>query len=220
VARRLGVPCLNSGYIYRAATLLVLESGGDFEDREKVARIVSGMRIRFQEDERATRVFVTERAALPERDVTSRLKDPDVTPQIYRIANDGHYRSLLVDLQRRSAGPEGVVAEGRDMGTVIFPQADYKFYLDASPEVRARREQHDLEAKGHSRRFEDVLSEVLDRDRHDRDREHAPLRVPPGALVISTDSLSIDQVVDAMLRRIETTRRAGRGAGVEVRNAP
>jgi cytidylate kinase len=198
VARRLGLTYLNSGFIYRAVTLLVVEDGGDFENKERVGELIASMDLRFEEDEERTRVY------LGDRDVTQRLKDPDITPQIFRIANDGHLRSLLLGIQRSFAAPPGVVAEGRDMGTVIFPEADYKFYLDASPEERARRQQMELEVKGHSKSFADVLSEVLERDRHDRERAHAPLRVPQGAIHIRTDNLSIKDVVEMILKRVQS----------------
>ena len=202
VARRVGLPYLNSGFIYRAVTLLVLEDGGDFEDREKVSRIVRDMNLRFTEDGDLTRVFVQRHNGGGERDVTSQLKSPDVTPQIYKIANDGYYRSLLLEIQRQSADAKGVVAEGRDMGTVIFPEAQFKFYLDASPEERARRQHRELEASGHAKSYMDVLSEVLERDRRDREREHGPLRVARGAVVIQTDAYSIKEVADLVLRRV------------------
>ena len=198
VARRLGLTYLNSGFIYRAVTLLVVEDSGDFENKERVAELIASMDLRFEEDEERTRVY------LGGRDVTQRLKDPDITPQIFRIANDGYLRGLLLGIQRSFAAPPGVVAEGRDMGTVIFPEADYKFYLDASPEERARRQQMELEVKGHSKSFADVLSEVLERDRHDRERAHAPLRVPQGAIHIRTDNLSIKDVVEMILKRVQS----------------
>lgn len=207
LARRLGLPYLNSGYIYRAATLLAIEDGGRFDDRARTERIIRGMDLEFREEGGSTRVLVSG------RDITERLKDPDVTPLVYRIANDSRYRALLVDLQRRCVVPRGLVAEGRDMGTVIFPDAPCKFYLDASPEVRARRQQRDLEAKGHPRNFEDVLREVVERDRHDRERADAPLRVPEGAEVIWTDDLSVEEVVETMLERI-------RGKGFRVPEDP
>jgi cytidylate kinase len=196
VARKLGLPYLNSGFIYRAVTLLVMEDGADFEDRPRVARLIKEIDLRFEEVGDSTRVL------LGGRDVTRRVKDPDVTPQIYKIANDGYYRGLLLDVQRRFAVPNGVVAEGRDMGTVIFPEADFKFYLDASPEERARRQQMDLEAAGHAKSYTDVLEEVLQRDRHDRERDHAPLRVPAGAVMIRTDALSIKDVVETIVRHV------------------
>ena len=198
VARRLGLTYLNSGFIYRAITLLVVEDGGDFENKERVAELIASMDLRFVENEDHTRVL------LGERDVTQRLKDPDITPQIFRIANDGHLRSLLLGIQRSFGAPPGVVAEGRDMGTVIFPEADYKFYLDATPEERARRQQMELEVKGHSKSFADVLSEVLERDRHDRERAFAPLRVPQGAIHVRTDNLSIKDVVEMILKRVQS----------------
>jgi cytidylate kinase len=198
VARRLGLTYLNSGYIYRAVTLLVIEDGSEFENKEKVANLIGSMDIRFEEDDDRTRVL------LGDREVTQRLKEPDVTPKIFKIANDGYYRSLLLGIQRSFAAPPGVVAEGRDMGTVIFPEADYKFYLDASPEERARRQQMDLQVGGHSKSFADVLSEVLERDRHDRERAYAPLRVPQGAIHIRTDNLSIKDVVEMILKRVQS----------------
>jgi cytidylate kinase len=196
VARRLGLPYLNSGFIYRAVTLLVLDDGGDFTDRERIRERIQSMDLRFLDAEDRTRVF------LGEREVTQRLKDPDVTAEIHRVANDGYLRSLLLDLQRSFALPAGVVAEGRDMGTVIFPQAEHKFYLDASPEERARRQQRELEAAGHAKSYADVLADVLRRDRHDREREHAPLRVPHGAVVIPTDDLSIKDVAERILKKM------------------
>jgi cytidylate kinase len=88
------------------------------------------------------------------------------------------------------------------MGTVIFPQADFKFYLDASPEERARRQHMDLQAAGHAKSYADVLKEVLERDRHDRERSHAPLRVPQGAVMIRTDALSIKDVVETIIKHV------------------
>jgi cytidylate kinase len=203
VARRLGLPCLNSGQIYRSVTLLVLEAGADFDDQARVAEIIRGMSLRFGDPEAPKRVFAAG------REVAARLKDPDVTAEVYRIANNPGYRALLVDLQRRAAEPHGIVAEGRDMGTVIFPGAQHKFYLDASPEERARRQERDLARAGHRKSFEAVLRDVLSRDRHDRDRETAPLRVPPGAIVIDTDGMSAEQVVERMLGHIVSESTSG-----------
>lgn len=208
LARRLGLPYLNSGFIYRAVTLLALEERIDFEDRGRVEALLCALRLRFQETEAATRVFVTVGGG-PEREITGRLKDPDVTAQVYRIANDAHYRRLLVDLQRRCAEPDGVVAEGRDMGSVIFPGADVKFYVDASPEVRAGRQHRDLLARGFERPFEETLAEVMARDAHDRDRPVAPLCVPEGATVVLTDDRPIEDVLKMLLARVAAARDVG-----------
>lgn len=196
LAQELELTYLNSGFIYRAVTLLVLESGGNFDDLDRVKRIIEGLDLRFVDEPERTRVLVGD------RDVTDRLKAPDVTPHVFRVANNGEYRRLLVDSQRRFADGSGVVAEGRDMGTVIFPEADVKVYLDASVEERARRALDDLRQAGHRKELDEVLREVEERDRHDREREHAPLVIPEGGTVVDTDGLSIDEVVKTLVRLV------------------
>jgi cytidylate kinase len=132
--------------------------------------------------------------------VTRRLKDQDVTSQVYRIAGSGDFRAQLVRLQRNVAEPRGVVAEGRDMGTVIFPEADFKFYLDARPEERARRQHEENLAAGRESSLEKLLESILLRDQHDREREHAPLQIPGGAIVIDTSPLTAKEVAEEVLR--------------------
>ena len=200
VAGRLKLPYLNSGYIYRAVTLRALEDGTPFEDHDAVAALIRDLGLRFEERRGGARVF------LDERDVTARLKDPDVTPHVYRIANDPFYRGLLVEFQRRFAAPPGVVAEGRDMGTVIFPEAEHKFFLDATTEERARRQHRELAAAGHEKPYGDLLREIVARDEHDRGRDVAPLQVAPGAHVVSTDGMTIDEVVETVLRHVAGAR--------------
>ena len=207
VAESLRVPYLNSGFIYRAITLLVLDQGGDFEDRELVQRTIDELDLDFEDSGGRTIVRIKG------QDVTDRLKAPDVTPNVYRIANDGGYRERLVEYQRRFGEPPGVVAEGRDMGTVIFPFAEFKFYLDASPEERARRTLGDLQNAGHSKSFEEVLAETIRRDEHDRGREHAPLQVPEGAVVVDTDGLDIAGVVQFIVDQISGAKEP-RDSGV------
>ena len=197
VAQRLELPYLNSGLIYRAVTVLVLDrAGGNFADRDAVRQTITDLDLRFVTREGARRVFAGD------LDVTDRLKAPDVTPEVYRIANDAEYRSLLVDLQRRFGEPPGVVAEGRDMGSVIFPQADVKLYLDASAEERARRTLADLTRAGYEKTLEEVLAETIERDDRDRSRQDAPLRVPEGGVVVETDALTVDEVVEQIVKHV------------------
>lgn len=192
LARRLSLPYLNSGAIYRTVTLGVLEAGISFDDREGVARVIRDLPFRSVEHPDGTRFF------LGDRDVTHRIKDPDVTREVYRIANDGEYRRLLVGLQRTAAAGGGVVAEGRDMGTVIFPDADVKFFLDAPAEERARRQHEELLARGVASDYEVLLEDLRRRDLHDTGRSDAPLRAAPGALHVDSGGLSIEQVVERM----------------------
>jgi cytidylate kinase len=225
VARELGLPYLNSGFIYRAVTLLVLEAGladrteaarpaaadgagGEesdtwkdriFSDKEKVAELIRSMDLRFEENGDRTRVYVGS------REVTQRLRDPDVTPEIYRIADDGFYRRLLIDVQRQAALPDGVVTEGRDMGTVIFPDAEHKFYLEATTSERAGRHWKDLQRAGHPVEFADLLKEVEQRDARDRGRTAGPLRMPEGAMRVDTEGLTAEQVVEILLANIRAS---------------
>ncbi|MCZ6792271.1 MAG: (d)CMP kinase [Planctomycetota bacterium] len=213
VARVLGLPYLNSGSIYRAVTLLVIERGGRFDDRGLVEGVIRDLDLRLVEAEEAAsagppgspRVFVGG------REISEEIASPEVTSQVYRVANDGGYRELLVELQRRFAEPDGVVTDGRDMGTVIFPEADCKVYLEASAEERARRRHRELVEGGHSTTHDEVLSALLRRDEHDRGREHAPLRVPEHASLVDTDGKGIEEVVQEVLSRIRG--RSGEAAG-------
>jgi cytidylate kinase len=147
VARRLGLPYLNSGFIYRAVTLLVLERAAAegcaieemFERRDDILKMIGGLQLTFRDEAPAgegdsgrTLVFIGA------REISGSLKSPEVTSNIWRVADDGEYRGGLLGLQRSCVREAGVVAEGRDMGSVVFRDADLKFYLDASSEERAR----------------------------------------------------------------------------------
>ncbi|MEM7263747.1 MAG: (d)CMP kinase, partial [Planctomycetota bacterium] len=115
LARELELPYLNSGYIYRASTLLILEKGGQFDDTGQVVGVLRSLDLRFETSSDTVRAFVGT------REVTAELKSPEVTAEVYRIAGVGAYRDELVQLQRNFAEPDGVVTEGRDMGSVNFP---------------------------------------------------------------------------------------------------
>ena len=202
-ARTLGLRYLNSGALYRAVTLRVVESGDDFEDRAAVARLVAGMALDVGEDGEGVRY------SLNGRDVTHRLKDPDVTTQVYRIANVPEYRSLLTERQRSYATGDGVVAEGRDLGTVIFPGASVKIFVDAHAEVRAARQHKELVERGVDASPTDVLARVEERDRCDRCRDTAPLVAAPDAVCIDSGDKTIEDVVDAVYRAIVDRCRDG-----------
>ncbi|HLU49738.1 MAG TPA: (d)CMP kinase [Planctomycetota bacterium] len=202
IAKELSLPYLNSGALYRAITWRVLAEGGRFEDRELVRRIIDDLDIRFVENERGSRVI------LSGVDVTRELQEPRVASQVHRIASVPEYREMLIDVQRAFAREEGCVTDGRDMGSVIFPHADIKVYLDASPEERARRRFLELDAGGGAGTYDGVLADIRARDERDRCREVAPLCVPPGAVVIESDGLSIDEVVARILALVSKSEKA------------
>ncbi len=208
VARALRLPYLNTGFIYRAVTLFVLEEGGKFEDRAFVEEIIKNLGLTFVDDceegeggsPGSTRVFSGG------RDITGMLKDHGVTDQVYQIAGDGGYRALLVDLQRSFAEPDGVVAEGRDMGSIIFPGADYKIYLDASPEERARRQHEESLAAGRESSYEELLASIRQRDARDRERDHAPLCVADDATIVDTSDMNVDEAAREVLGLVRARR--------------
>lgn len=215
VARRLGLPCLNSGFIYRTVTLLAIERAVSegcgieelFEQRRPILGLIAGLELTFRDeppeaagDSGRTLVFVGE------REVSGSLKSSEVTSNIWRVADDGEYRGGLLSLQRSCARDGGVVAEGRDMGSVVFPGADLKFYLDASPEERARRRFKERDVAGDSPAYEEILQAIESRDSRDRSRLDSPLIVPQGAINVCTDDWTVERTIDFLVGEVEKKR--------------
>ena len=215
LAKRLALPYLNSGFIYRTVTLLAIERAAVagcgieevFERRDAILDLIAGLELTFRDepsgsdqDSGRTLVFVGE------REISGDLKSGEVTSNIWRVANDGEYRGGLLDLQRSCAESAGVVAEGRDMGSVVFPDADLKFYLDASPRERARRRFLEQGTSENSMSFEEILEAIESRDLKDRGREDSPLIVPEGALLVNTDDLGAEQTVDLLMGEVKKKR--------------
>lgn len=205
LARRLGLPCLNSGFIYRTVTFLAIERAIAegcaieqwFEQREVILELIESLELSFRDepvpdDDGSGRTLVF----VGEREVSGCLKDSEVTSNIWRVADDGEYRRGLLELQRSFARDPGVVAEGRDMGSVVFPDADLKFFLDASSQERARRRSQEQLSPGDSSTYEDILDAIEVRDRRDRGRADSPLVIPDGAIVVTSDGWTVEQTVE------------------------
>ena len=186
VAERSGLPHLDTGAYYRAATLAVVEAGVEPEDAEGVTDVVTGR----------TMGQVGERMFLDSRDVTTEIRGEAVTAAVSAVSAHPGVREHLVGLQRAwmTAQRGRGVVEGRDIGSVVFPDADVRVFLDATPEVRAKRRAHQTGDD-----LEEVLADLDRRDRFDSTRSVSPLKVPDGAEVIDTSNLSIDQVVARVL---------------------
>jgi len=148
------------------------------------------------------------RILLSGEDVSGAIRTPEISMGASEVSVHPQVREAMVALQRKMGGRGGVVAEGRDTGTVVFPDAEAKFFLDAAAVVRARRRFEEWGEK-EKQPFGEVLREVLLRDIQDSTREHSPLRVAEGAVYIDTTTLSVDQVVDEMLRRLPGPARKG-----------
>jgi cytidylate kinase len=189
VAKALKLPFLDTGIFYRALTLAAFRQGLRPEDAGALSELARTFRVEVNTDAAAEGW----RARMDGTDLDLELWDPQLAPLLARVASLGAVRQALLELQR-AAGRQGVVAVGRDTGTVVFPEADRKFYLDAAPEVRLERRRRELSRRGLPTPDALMAEEVIDRDRVDRQRADAPLAVPPGAVVIDTGQLTAREV--------------------------
>jgi len=192
VAQRLGLRYLDTGAMYRAVTWKALDNGVDLEDEQELRRIADAMHLELLDDGRAI---------VDGRDVTREIRDPAVTRQTYYAARSRQVRERLWELQR-AFGVQGCVAEGRDMGTVVFPNADRKIYLDARPEVRAERRHRQLAETPPPPPLKEVMREVQERDRKDLTRDVAPLAKADDAEYVDTSDMTFDEVVDLIEKKV------------------
>jgi cytidylate kinase len=191
VARELGLTFLDTGAMYRAVTLAVLEQGVDTHDEAGCARVARSLRIGFGADEA---LLVDGRPAEPA------IRSEAVTRSVSVVSAHPAVRAAVVPLQRDEAERRGgIVAEGRDIGSVVFPDAEFKFYLDASSEERARRRAAEANTP---ERYGEILASIRTRDRLDTTRKDSPLVKARGSIVIATDALDAAGVAREMLARI------------------
>lgn len=197
LAARLGIPYLDTGAMYRAVTLAALDASVDLRDEAALARIARESD--YHLDLGPTHIRVT----LGERDITEEIRSMRVNDSTRFIAASPTVRRELIERQRQIGKRLGsMVTEGRDQGTAAFPDADVKFFLDASIERRAERRFHELSADGEEVTLEQVLRNLRERDTTDSQRAVAPLAVPPDATRIDTTHMTIAEVVDLLFDEI------------------
>lgn len=201
LARRLGYRLLDTGAIYRAVALTALRRGVDLGDEPGLAAIAEALDIDFAFEGDVNHV------RLGGEDVTSAIRTPEASQAASRVSAWPAVRAALLELQRRLGGRGGVVVEGRDTGTVVFPRAGAKFFLTASDDERARRRMEELEASGAAVSYEDTLREIRERDDRDASRDVAPMRAADDAVLVDSSRMSLDQVIDHI--EAEVRRRAG-----------
>ena len=187
VAAMLGYTHLDSGAMYRAVGLKALRAGVPLDSAERLAEIAETARIDLVPQDGRLRVL------LDGEDVTEAIRTHEVADAASVAAAVPGVRHPMVAEQRRAGARGGVVMEGRDIGSVVFPDADLKIFLDASPEVRAARRQREYEEKGEPMEFENVLAEVLARDRRDREREMSPLVRAADAVVVDNTAMDAEE---------------------------
>ena len=186
LAERLGYEFLNTGAMYRAVALACLEAETVLDDDDGVAAVCRGLTLRFADN----------RIHMNGRDVTEDIYFEEVTQAASMVASNVAVRRQLVELQRQCGRDDNLVTEGRDQGTIVFPEAECKFFLTAAPEERALRRQRELAAQGRELSMAELLVQQTERDQRDETRACAPLRAAEDALRIDTSHLSQDEVVD------------------------
>ncbi len=193
LARRLGFNLLDSGALYRLTALAAEKQAVDFADDEALARVASELDTVFQPSDRGVQVL------LAGEDVTEAIRQERVGMNASRVAASQAVRAALLQRQRDFAQPPGLVADGRDMGTTVFPQASVKVFLTASAEERARRRVTQLEQAGQPADYDQILCDIQVRDKQDRERASSPLKPADDAVELDTTTMSIEAVLQAVI---------------------
>ncbi|MDX2268064.1 MAG: (d)CMP kinase [Bryobacter sp.] len=202
VARRTGALYVDTGAMYRAVALWALRNGTPLENMESLAQLAAHADIRLSGN--PPRIF------LNGEDVTDAIRQPEVAQGASIVAANPAVRRAMVALQRDIAAEQSIVMEGRDIGSVVFPDAEVKIYLDAQPEVRATRRAAELSAKGQTIAFDALCQQITERDHRDRTREISPLLQAPDAEYIDSSQLSTEEVIEAILALVRKKTSNGK----------
>jgi cytidylate kinase len=199
LAKRLGFEFLNTGAMYRAVSLAALRGGIDLSDETAYPRLLERVRLEMPPG----------RVLLNGEDVTKEIRTAQVTAATSPVADRRVVRRRLAEMQREMAAGQDVVCEGRDQGTVVFPDAGCKFFLTADPAERARRRQREMAARGEAVDLATLLRAQEERDRRDAARDLAPMQPADDAVLIDSTGLSLEQVVDRMEAEVRRRRPTG-----------
>lgn len=187
VAERIGYAYIDTGAMYRSVAWKFLQTGAEF-DEKLISELAETMLIEFKPEASVNRVFVDG------QEVTAAIRSTEVTANVSRVAAIGAVREAMVAQQRRMGEKGGVLMDGRDIGTVVFPHAQLKIFLTASVDERAMRRYKELTAKGENIALEQLKKDIAERDRQDSEREISPLRQAEDALLLDTSDMTIEQV--------------------------
>ncbi|MGR3296028.1 MAG: (d)CMP kinase [Candidatus Bathyanammoxibius sp.] len=196
LAGRLGFCYVDTGAFYRAFTWKAMKVGSNLEDEAGLGKLVRETDIKIDSGHEGPRVLVDG------EDVTGEIRSSDVTGKVHFVAGLAEVRKRMVELQRAAAAGSDVVVEGRDTGSVVFPRADRKFYLDARPEERARRRYAELIPGSENLTYHRMLEDIKQRDLRDSTRKASPLRSGPDFISLDTTGLSVEEVVEQLLKKI------------------
>ena len=198
LAEKLGYNLLDSGAIYRVLALAAIHHGVDLNSEDGLVPLAANLDVQFKAEGDLVKVI------LEGEDVSAELRKEETGMAASKVAALPQVREALLRRQRAFSAQPGLIADGRDMGTVVFPSAEVKIFLDASAEERANRRMKQLQQKGLDVKFDRLLSEIQERDDRDRNRAVAPLRPAEDALVLDSTSMNIDEVVAQAITFIES----------------
>ena len=194
VASELGILYVDTGAIYRAVGLHMLRAGVDPSDADAVAPMLSSVAVRLVYDERGQRIF------LGDEDVSDLIRTPDASRAASQVSAHPVVREFLLEMQRDIAKTSSCIMDGRDIGTVVLPDAELKIFLTADAEDRARRRMLELNERGTPQSFADVLRDMIERDERDKNRPTAPLRQAEDAILLDTTGNELQDSIDAVLK--------------------
>ena len=197
LAKRLGYVYIDTGAMYRSVALRVKEKGISPEDEMAVHKLASSLHLSFITQGEQIHVLCDG------SDVTEAIRTPEISRLASMISKQKGVREALVQMQRKMGEGGGVILEGRDIGTVVFPDADVKFYLDAEGEERVRRRYHEMTEKGVRVNFKETQEELIQRDHNDMYRDHSPLKKAEDAVFIDSTHRSVEEVVEEMIRIVK-----------------
>lgn len=193
VAAKLGITYVDTGAMYRAAAVFLNRRGIDKDDDKSIEKAVSDMNITFS----------NERVLLNGEDVSKKIRENDVSKMASEYSANPAVRDKLTALQRQMGKTVSLVMDGRDIGSNVFKDAKYKFYLTASPEIRAERRYKELKERGEDIEFSKILEEIKTRDDRDMNRKLNPLKIADGAVLVDSTDINIDEVVEEILSNIK-----------------
>lgn len=199
IAKKLDIIYIDTGAMYRAVTLAVLQDSIEVSDAERVKKILPTLDLTFKRSDEGIQEMYLNR-----QNVSREIRSDEVTTNVSEISAYPFVREKLVEDQRNMASTHSVVMDGRDIGTVVLPDAEYKFFLNASAKVRAKRRFDENVEKGLSKQtLEEIEKSIIARDHYDSNREHSPLKKADDAIELETDLLSVEQVVNTIIDHIE-----------------
>ena len=199
LAKELNFLYLDTGAMYRCVAFSIMEEQIDISNKNSLRKFLNYFEIDLKYEDGSLTFFANG------RNVTNKIRNSNVSQKVSEISAIPVIREYMVGIQRNFTKDNSCVMEGRDIGTVVFPDAEIKFFIVASDEVRAKRRQIDLESLGEKRSLNDVMDEIKKRDKHDSERGHSPLRKAFNAIEVDTTNMSINEQVSFMINKVKLT---------------